>query len=1818
MKEIESGVLSTTQSSVTLLPYLIFKNHGSLLLDRLKAEQWQTPQDVVQDTVRQVIMEYAIALSFEASDSSLWRRVFKLSELFQMVRVARFTLETELCASEHVNGQNSTLLWDEGADPYYEFAREKLIVLLKELDDQFSIGEPCTANLSRISEATADLSWLTTNLLGPLDLPHSQLPSIQAISIRPSSCNWYALIRAMLEKQRVTNNRPMSTPVHFNIEIPEGMNDSSDLTDFESDLDSVTVLNEDKDEVAITSHMSDSFSNAQHSEIPIKGTNLVVLGPKSDAGDSAVDWNETIGTPVAQSLSIEQTSHAESIIGSDVLSQNDTRTNSDTGSDTNVAHGENGSLNLSEERFQSLSPMPEITNESDTNENGMDNLSVTAADEEIFENDTFRPVLPRPDSPSGSRRRGAEELAFDGDDEDEDATLRASKRVKQRAAHSCTSNSSTFLDLMQELFGAIEVDLHDLLELDVDEPEKDSGDVNSTSPYNDFKLFLFNDWNEATLRSATNALKSNDDSFAKTMMFNYPALNAPKKDPDCDRSQFLDLADRIDAGRSYFRSVNIEVLLALIGSRSSKPVSPYLQRTWSNQLRLAVVKLIVAEESQLETRLQAAIARAFANSDIDNIIYVMSWAQAILEISLDDLVLIEKSRLEGTIIHEKSIVAERVHRWRSHVARILDSLPGHQDLPHNLNVRLAWVSIVMSQIAGSCVEDITRAYSSLRGLILSQDAFTPSVLPNCQTLHIISLPAIEIEISKFSTMDFFNDVFKSLQDLDFDSILKHLEPVLLQGKDAATTLHLDMIEQHLFRSPLEFRLQLWQMLSRALRIHGRASDASFCLLKAIALSTNHIKTREARSSPLSERQQAILGHLERSSKLLCEIFGEIEANQDLLRSWSHTRCHESIGILFGLLPLLQVFVYYEDSVSENSSFSRASASFIKLRDRIRVDLLHVWILAYRTYQQYLEVAHIEIETSGQALASLINMLHEEMGVRGYCSLAKGILLDLFESEIFRLDRAETEIDLVQILHCKYAISYQVGSVIPWDHYSDPVPVSSSHACRILPFVMTFVTQRSPGVWLPKPDLKSALGKLHKSIWPEVIKEPEVCRIEAVVTRWIHQEISPKDFKTAFCGDLSIGVQDLKSYSQLLGRQWDALGSLNLMLGRIHLSMYKARNKNNSRGIPDLEEAQSYYLCDLYLHPSRVESWQALAFINSVLADNELSFDAQRIWDRRADISSLQRECILCYMMATSLAIKQNRLLEEVENSQAKDFANLLYEFGVQIYDAARAPFAMEAFSRSELKYMERGAERPELESLPEVSIKEAYQAASRCLYRASRECTELWLCHLYLGKVHEKLGLDPEIALDDYKRAIDLAPSTSSLEQGPLLQPHYRMISSVCKYLLGDRITSEIASHYLESTHFAKQHLKPGPCTKANLVLSIQAALTGICNVDKKHWHHRPVNRLAALAYDPGLIDGTELDRLLDARTKLESLFTAKGSGGNLLSIWRPEHERPGRHYHYAYCYTNLYMKMLLEQEDMEAIRNFMRRVRRAVPNILNHRDIWDTLCNQYLVLSLEKNEIASEDPSRFVDSIETTVFNETANRIESATALSTSNCPALKVLHDFYDLRKLNGGLYDTNRIDDGIIACYLALYVKVRDATNTELGLAEGEPEPEPEPAPAPDPHPKGVSIITTTQPIETLLDSTEINAQTLSLLTFMSSGPTVGPPPSEEPTANTQLVRPSTPTGNTKKGRAKEPKITRVTRRDILSRSFALCKPKAVVSETVGRQRNNSLRHKTRSSNGRRGSTASSTGTTGGGDNAICPAEHQPAIHDTTMAELQNSGG
>jgi len=168
--------------------------------------------------------------------------------------------------------------------------------------------------------------------------------------------------------------------------------------------------------------------------------------------------------------------------------------------------------------------------------------------------------------------------------------------------------------------------------------------------------------------------------------------------------------------------------------------------------------------------------------------------------------------------------------------------------------------------------------------------------------------------------------------------------------------------------------------------------------------------------------------------------------------------------------------------------------------------------------------------------------------------------------------------------------------------------------------------------------------------------------------------------------------------------------------------------------------------------------------------------------------------------------------------------------------------------------------------------------------------------------------------------AIERLPDKKGKSGEPILEPHYKLVSIVHKLVRSRAIDTSKGVEVLANTFYSRNISAPGNYDEwESYILTVVKALR---TADKSSWHHRIIARAAHILYD----DGKELVQAHAAKHELtQTIFTKTMA----VQVWKPEYERPGRHFVYTLRYTKFFIELLDTTDDKPNFEALARRVRR-------------------------------------------------------------------------------------------------------------------------------------------------------------------------------------------------------------------------------------------------------------------------------------------------
>lgn len=111
-------------------------------------------------------------------------------------------------------------------------------------------------------------------------------------------------------------------------------------------------------------------------------------------------------------------------------------------------------------------------------------------------------------------------------------------------------------------------------------------------------------------------------------------------------------------------------------------------------------------------------------------------------------------------------------------------------------------------------------------------------------------------------------------------------------------------------------------------------------------------------------------------------------------------------------------------------------------------------------------------------------------------------------------------------------------------------------------------------------------------------------------------------------------------------------------------------------------------------------------------------------------------------------------------------------------------------------------------------------------------------------------------------------------------------------------------------------------------------------NADKANWHHRMAVKAAHVMYD----NKQDAEAAAAAKNEFSQIFTKTMT----IQVWKPEFERPGRHFVYTTRYVYFFVSLVDQLDDRASLDQLLRRVRKKQNDFVNHTKLWEDICLTY------------------------------------------------------------------------------------------------------------------------------------------------------------------------------------------------------------------------------------------------------------------------------
>ena len=1024
---------------------------------------------------------------------------------------------------------------------------------------------------------------------------------------------------------------------------------------------------------------------------------------------------------------------------------------------------------------------------------------------------------------------------------------------------------------------------------------------------------------------------------------------------------------------------------------SSPGTSSYAMSTWPESLKTVIVRTAHTFDNQIFASASAELAASQkchkeGSPDHSSNDKLSEMLLTILELHLDVFCLIREpnSGVDADTVTEQG---DRLQRW-SNLTRemmlIRSMSTSTIDPSDHLNLRFLWATTFIISVSDDVDQDYAlECMQDLRQVMLAA-VDTVTYLPNNAIMPELSVASIDRKLSELTTKDFFAKVTENEMN-DPAATIENLEPLLeaLSCRQVSRSDTGDMedttpqaVSQDLIGflvgSSVSVKLMLWQRLRDAYATIEYQPMVVSCYFRMMTMILDEIRNTEFFELEQEERQKLVLKSVRMVHVMIGKVFTMCEKSSDAWECLDEDGLQRAITLLGELLHILQVFNVYEDSIQIGQTTPPLGVnelvmpSFVLTTQAVHELQIQTWMILYSLLKEGIDQNRQSYPTPLEDRFDFLRCLHRNLGLRGICDGLNRKFVRMVKDEFFQMTHVDGyDQEQAQVLYDLYGLNC----------FMNPSYELIEHRCTHDAFLdkaialqavdlLLLQANKLPIKDLVKHSLKDTIEKVHGALSRKKPTEA-ILHNREIYRAYLRSSIRPVELYGCLKGDnVELMHKPVPENDAVLASKgW------YFLMGHIALTRFRTTKKPGGSPQEDVDIAIAFFMQDLEYSMGNWQTWFRLAQAYDTKIDENLMWSADKMNNEMSTLVSLQRAAIHCYTMATSLA-KQSA---DATSETAEKLTELYHDFAMRVYNSSRGPLSMRAFAVEEVeKFLSTNEGVVRGGSFKPLRAYTAWKFAKALFLRTLEHRSGQWMIHFMLGKCLWKMHSAPRDTIppndqppsapkvfESFLRALELVPGKNSRDSKsqPILEPHYKLLIIVHKMYMRHSISLEEAGMLLHNTSYAQSVALPDSREEwPQYVLSILKRLRA---ADKQNWHHRMIYRTAQIIHDfPHQVQDF-IPRQCESEINDDALLGPAGARHELtqqmftktmvLQVWRPDAERPGRHFVYTTQYTRFFVKILEDLQDRTNLEALARRVRRRNHELFEHTAVWQDICSAYL-----------------------------------------------------------------------------------------------------------------------------------------------------------------------------------------------------------------------------------------------------------------------------
>lgn len=1000
-------------------------------------------------------------------------------------------------------------------------------------------------------------------------------------------------------------------------------------------------------------------------------------------------------------------------------------------------------------------------------------------------------------------------------------------------------------------------------------------------------------------------------------------------------------------------------------------------------------------------------------------------------------------------------IGDKLNRWTQHFEDLFERIDLSLSMLNqeflNYYCRYKWSLIHKEKSQNTIWQEKGFIMSQLHELlndILTRYIIDAQIsLPNYENINGISVDSIKAQITTTSILSILAKILYAKKGTNNDEAIHLLETILISDSNAKELIEvfplnkddntfdkdaLVAIKDFLEESPVDMKLSSWNILflyydennEFAKFQHGFEQNVSFILNYLNSNTYNEL------SGTKFETLTKVLGSYGKHVRIFLSHLKENDwkLSRDLHRT--SLSIERTFGELLKLFELFYLFSVHEEAALISSSKISVKARSNKAYERFK-DIFISTVSIIVIYYKELLMNTIEKEDSKatshieKTVGNFICDFHEQLGWRRVCDAAQGLFLNLAQGILVEFNDNLFENQLMQLISCRYHYSVSIDNFTPINHETKKTAeFDLSSTQKMADYILPLCFKKNPLKTTPKSDMKLLIDEFY-----EVVGDPDFDSSEVLSRNdsLFEHFLESTSITSRFLRDTFYGLEEL-DFTNPPENSNIIKSGLYYMQGLLMFASYKIRKKSTQSRAVELENIIMLLKNDLIFCTNRMESWFLLGQAYGFLVEDDLIWTSDKLTvpERKIGTANLQRKSLICYLMAINESTKTNIL----EKSALKStLGSLMALFSKEMYNAAMKPMDTHAFKvQNNPRFIKKPAGAAFVSvTTSSVNSNLCLKVIQQSLHIAIKAKRSDWTYYYYLSKVQRKLNKSPKIVLNALEHASKIAKDQSN-PSDPIIEPHYKKCSLIYKYVKEGSLSFDLALEYLKNDPVINyENSNKNIENQIDFYGVVVHCLKAVIAYDKKKWHHKPRYRLAKILFE-------EYGKINEAKEEISSIVSLKSTNKTLVLIWKPENERPGKHFYYTFQYALFYVVLLSTEKNLISLIQMLPKLRRSNSIMVSLYTIWETLCSSICKIIRNLLKVDESFTERFMLSLPYQKFM--TNSKSFMEKMKADGVPKelqihMCFLHAITDMKKLNNGFGPTSLIDDTMVAIFIRIYL-------------------------------------------------------------------------------------------------------------------------------------------------------------------------------------------